>query len=50
VERVLNTYEDVIGDTAVEAIYNPLANSLHREVSLRSWRLAARNMTAIPES
>ncbi len=29
VERVLDTYADVIADPEVEAVYNPLANSLH---------------------
>jgi predicted dehydrogenase len=36
VERVLNSYADVIGDPEVNAIYNPLANSLHAP-----WNLAA---------
>ncbi len=29
VERVLDTYADVLADPEVEAVYNPLANSLH---------------------
>ncbi|HVK35332.1 MAG TPA: Gfo/Idh/MocA family oxidoreductase, partial [Microlunatus sp.] len=29
VERVLDSYADVLADPEVEAIYNPLANSLH---------------------
>ena len=29
VERALGTYADVLADTDVEAIYNPLANALH---------------------
>lgn len=29
VERVVETYEDVISDSEVDAVYNPLANSLH---------------------
>ena len=29
VERVHDSYADVIDDPEVEAIYNPLANSLH---------------------
>ncbi|MDX1882065.1 Gfo/Idh/MocA family oxidoreductase [Mycolicibacterium sp. 120270] len=36
VERVLDTYADVIADPEVDAIYNPLANSLHAP-----WNLAA---------
>jgi len=36
VERVLDSYADVIADPEVEAIYNPLANGLHGP-----WNLAA---------
>lgn len=36
VERVLDTYADVVADPEVEAIYNPLANGLHAP-----WNLAA---------
>jgi predicted dehydrogenase len=36
VERVLDTYADVVGDPEVEAIYNPLANGLHGP-----WNMAA---------
>jgi predicted dehydrogenase len=36
VERVLGSYADVIADPEVNAIYNPLANSLHAP-----WNLAA---------
>lgn len=36
VERVLDCYADVIADPEVNAIYNPLANSLHAR-----WNLAA---------
>src|SRR5256885_15028547 len=36
VERVLDSYADVIADPEVEAIYNPLANGLHAP-----WNLAA---------
>ncbi|MFE0628395.1 Gfo/Idh/MocA family protein [Streptomyces sp. NPDC058864] len=36
VERVLDTYADVIADPEVEAVYNPLANGLHGP-----WNLAA---------
>lgn len=36
IERVLHSYQDVIDDPEVEAIYNPLANGLHGP-----WNLAA---------
>lgn len=36
VERVLDSYADVVADPDVDVIYNPLANSLHAE-----WNLAA---------
>lgn len=36
VERVLASYADVVADPEVEAVYNPLANSLHAP-----WNLAA---------
>lgn len=36
VERVLDSYADVIADPEVEAVYNPLANGLHAP-----WNLAA---------
>lgn len=36
VERVLDSYADVIADPEVNVIYNPLVNSLHAE-----WNLAA---------
>src|ERR1700754_143317 len=36
VERVLDSYAAVIADPEVDAIYNPLANSLHAR-----WNLAA---------
>jgi predicted dehydrogenase len=36
VERVLASYEDVVNDPEVNAVYNPLANSLHAP-----WNLAA---------
>ncbi|GAA4393236.1 Gfo/Idh/MocA family protein [Tsukamurella soli] len=36
VERVLDSYQDVLDDPDVEVVYNPLANSLHGE-----WNLAA---------
>lgn len=36
VERVLDTYQDVIDDPEVDVVYNPLANALHGP-----WNLAA---------
>jgi predicted dehydrogenase len=36
VERVVDSYDDVINDPEVDLIYNPLANSLHAP-----WNLAA---------
>lgn len=36
VERVLGTYDEVLDDPQVDAVYNPLANSLHGP-----WNLAA---------
>jgi predicted dehydrogenase len=36
VERVLDSYADVVADPEVNAVYNPLANSLHTP-----WNLAA---------
>src|SRR5258708_805223 len=36
VERVVASYQDVIGDPEVDVVYNPLANSLHAP-----WNLAA---------
>ena len=36
VERVLGSYEELVNDPEVEAVYNPLANSLHAQ-----WNLAA---------
>src|SRR5882757_9693891 len=36
VERVLASYDDVVNDPEVDAVYNPLANSLHAP-----WNLAA---------
>ena len=36
VERVLASYDEVVNDPEVDAVYNPLANSLHAP-----WNLAA---------
>src|SRR5829696_1690477 len=36
VERVVGTYADVVADSEVEVVYNPLPNSLHVP-----WNLAA---------
>jgi len=36
VERVLDSYQDVIDDPEVEVVYNPLANGLHAPWNLRA--------------
>jgi predicted dehydrogenase len=36
VERVLDSYDEVLADAEVDAVYNPLANSLHG-----TWNIAA---------
>jgi predicted dehydrogenase len=36
VERVHETYDDLLADPEVEAVYNPLANSLHAAWNLRA--------------
>ena len=43
VERVLETYADVVADPEVEAVYNPLANGLHAP-----WNLAAIAAEGLP--
>lgn len=38
VERVHDTYDDLLADPEVEAVYNPLANALHGPWNLRAIR------------
>jgi predicted dehydrogenase len=38
IARVLNSYDDAINDSAIDVIYNPLPNSLHREWTIRALR------------
>lgn len=38
IASVLNSYDDVINDSAIDVIYNPLPNSLHREWTIRALR------------
>jgi predicted dehydrogenase len=38
IARVLNSYDDAINDAAIDVIYNPLPNSLHREWTIRALR------------
>lgn len=47
-ERVLDTYQDVIDDPEVEAIYNPLANSLHGPWNLKAIAAGKHVLTEKP--
>ncbi|MBK9738045.1 MAG: Gfo/Idh/MocA family oxidoreductase [Actinobacteria bacterium] len=47
-ERVLDTYQDVIDDPEVEAIYNPLANGLHGPMNLRAIEAGKHVLTEKP--
>lgn len=38
VERVLDSYQDVLDDTEVDVVYNPLANALHGPWNIRALR------------
>lgn len=48
VERVLDTYADVLADPAVEVIYNPLANALHGPWNLAAIRAGKHVLTEKP--
>lgn len=48
VERVLDTYEAVINDPEVEAIYNPLPNSLHAPWNAAAIRAGKHVLTEKP--
>jgi predicted dehydrogenase len=50
VERALNTYQDVIDDPEVEAIYNPLANSLHPVWNVAALRAGKHVLTEKPSA
>jgi predicted dehydrogenase len=48
VERALDSYADVIADTEVEVIYNPLANALHGPWNLAAIRAGKHVLTEKP--
>jgi predicted dehydrogenase len=50
VERVHPSYEDVINDPEVEAIYNPLANGLHGPWNLRAIAAGKHVLTEKPSA
>ncbi|TCC54918.1 Gfo/Idh/MocA family oxidoreductase [Kribbella pittospori] len=50
VEKVHASYEDVIADPEVEAIYNPLANSLHGPWNLRAIAAGKHVLTEKPSA
>jgi predicted dehydrogenase len=48
IERVLDGYQEVIDDPAVEAVYNPLANGLHGPWNLRAVEAGKHVLTEKP--
>jgi predicted dehydrogenase len=47
-ERVLDSYQDVIDDSEVEAVYNPLHNGLHAPMNLRAIAAGKHVLTEKP--
>lgn len=50
VERALDSYQDVLDDPEVEAIYNPLANSLHPVWNVAALRAGNHVLTEKPSA
>ena len=50
VERVLDSYADVVADPEVEAVYNPLANGLHGPWNLAAIRAGKHVLTEKPSA
>jgi len=50
VERALSSYQDVIDDPEVQAIYNPLANSLHPVWNVAALRAGKHVLTEKPSA
>jgi predicted dehydrogenase len=48
IERVLDSYQEVIDDPEVEAIYNPLANALHAPLNLAAIEAGKHVLTEKP--